>query len=208
MFYSCKYSLKLCQWDCICLETCLSSRFMSIILWPGTTLLVPMLCQNASCLWGAWYQSLNFETFPFTLMSRLLVAVWIFPVAQTVKNLPAMQETWIRSLGQKDPLEKGMTIHSSTLAWRIPWTEEPGRPQSMWSQRVRHDWVTNTATTSGSIPSAWRLAGGALSAPSDVYVRSFLCLFYTLIELYYTKALSDQASSLAPNWIFSSGGQE
>ena len=63
----------------------------------------------------------------------------IFPVAQTVKNLPAMQETWVRSLGQEDPLEKGMAIHSSILAWRIQWTEEPGGPQSMGSQRVGHD---------------------------------------------------------------------
>ena len=46
-----------------------------------------------------------------------------FPVAQTVKNLPVMQETWVRSLGQEDSLEKGMAIHSSILAWRIPWTE-------------------------------------------------------------------------------------
>ena len=52
-------------------------------------------------------------------------------VAQTVKNLPAMQETWVQSLGQEDPLEKRMAIHSSILAWRIPWTEEPGRIQTM-----------------------------------------------------------------------------
>jgi len=63
----------------------------------------------------------------------------IFPVAQMVKNLPAMQETWVRSLGQEDPLDKGMAAHSSILARRIPWTEEPGRPQSMGSQRVGHD---------------------------------------------------------------------
>ena len=49
----------------------------------------------------------------------------IFPVAQMVKNLPAMQETWVRSLGQEDPLEKGLAIHFSVLAWRIPWIEEP-----------------------------------------------------------------------------------
>jgi len=67
-------------------------------------------------------------------------------VTQTINNLPAMQETWVRSLGQEDPLEKGMAIHSSILAWRIPWTEEPSRLQSMGSQRVRHDWVTNTHT--------------------------------------------------------------
>ena len=60
-------------------------------------------------------------------------------VAQMVKNLPAIQETWVRSLGQEDPLEKGMAIHSSILAWRIPWTEEPGGLQSMESQRFGHD---------------------------------------------------------------------
>ena len=52
-------------------------------------------------------------------------------VAQMVKNLPVVQETWIQSLGWKDPLEKGMATHSSILAWRIPWTEDPGRLQSM-----------------------------------------------------------------------------
>jgi len=55
-------------------------------------------------------------------------------VAQTVKNLPVLQATWVQSLGQKDPLEKGMATHSSILAWRNPWTEEPGELQSMGSQ--------------------------------------------------------------------------
>ena len=55
-------------------------------------------------------------------------------VAQTVKNLPAMWETWVQSLGWEDPLEEGMATHSSILAWRIPWTEEPGGLQSMGSQ--------------------------------------------------------------------------
>ena len=57
-----------------------------------------------------------------------------------------MQETQVRSLGQKDPLEKGMATNSSIFAWRIPWTEEPGGLQSMGSQRVGHDWVTNAFT--------------------------------------------------------------
>ena len=56
-----------------------------------------------------------------------------------VKNLPALQETWVSSVVQEDPLEKGMTTHSSILAWRIQWTEEPGSLQSMGLQRVRHD---------------------------------------------------------------------
>ena len=60
-------------------------------------------------------------------------------VTQMVKNLPAMQETWVQSLGQEDPLEKGMVTHSSILALRIPWTEEPGGLQVMGSQRVGHD---------------------------------------------------------------------
>ena len=60
-------------------------------------------------------------------------------MAQTVKNLPAMQDTQVQSLGWEDPLEKGMATHSSILAWRIPWTEEPGGLQSMGSQRVRYD---------------------------------------------------------------------
>ena len=60
-------------------------------------------------------------------------------MAQLVKNLLAMQETWAQSLGQGDPLEKEMATHSSILAWEIPWTEEPGRLQSMGSQQVRHN---------------------------------------------------------------------
>ena len=60
-------------------------------------------------------------------------------VGQSIKNPPAMQETWVRSLGWEDPLEEGMATHSSVPAWRIPWTEEPGRLQSMGLQRVGHD---------------------------------------------------------------------
>ena len=60
-------------------------------------------------------------------------------MAQLVKNLPAMQKTWVPSPDWKDPLEEGMATHSDILAWRIPWTEEPGGLQSMGSQRVGHD---------------------------------------------------------------------
>ena len=67
-----------------------------------------------------------------------IIHVVAFLVVQTVKNLPAMQETWIQSLGQEEPLEKGMTVHSS-IAWRIPRTEEPGGLQFLGSQRVEHD---------------------------------------------------------------------
>ena len=67
----------------------------------------------------------------------------LFPGDSGSKESASMQETQVRSLGQEDPLEKGMAIHSSILAWRIPRREEPGRLQSMGSQRLRHDWVTN-----------------------------------------------------------------
>ena len=64
---------------------------------------------------------------------------WASLVAQMLENLPAMQETQVQSLGREDPLEKGMSTPSSILAWKIPWTEEPGRLQSMGSQKDRHN---------------------------------------------------------------------
>ena len=64
---------------------------------------------------------------------------WASLVAQMVKNPPAMQETWVRSLGGEDPLQEGMATHSSILAWRIPWIEDPSGLRSMGSQRVGHD---------------------------------------------------------------------
>ena len=70
---------------------------------------------------------------------------WAFPVTQMVKNLPAVHETW-QSLGQENPLEKAMAIHSSILARRMPWTEDPGELQSVESQRVRNSRATNTAS--------------------------------------------------------------
>ena len=69
-------------------------------------------------------------------------------VAQMVKSLPAMQETWVQFLGQEDPLDKGMAIYSSVLAWRIPWTEEPGRLQFMGPQKVGRDLATEHRTMS------------------------------------------------------------
>ena len=73
----------------------------------------------------------------------LSICLWASLVAQMVKHLPAMQETWVRSLGWEDPLEKEMATHSSTLAWKIPRTEEPGSLQSMGLQRIEHNRVTS-----------------------------------------------------------------
>ena len=76
-------------------------------------------------------------------------------VAQKVKNLPAMQEIWVQSLGWKDPLEKEMATHSNVLAWRIPWSEEPDGLQSMGLQRVINNRATNTHTH--TLDGGWRV---------------------------------------------------
>ena len=90
-------------------------------------------------------------------------------VPQMVKNLLAKQETRVRSLGWEDLLEKGMAAYSSILAWRIPWTEEPGGLQSMKLQRVRHNWVTNTFTFSFQTT-----YGNRLNAEADMRIQLFL----------------------------------
>ena len=95
------------------------------------------------CAHSPWKDVTIWHTHPFTGASLL---------AQRLKRLPAMRETRVRSLGWEDPLEKEMATHSSILAWRIPWTEQPSRLQSMGSQRVGHDWATshtpfNSSTT-------------------------------------------------------------
>ena len=78
------------------------------------------------------------DNLSLSAISRSINAVG-FPHGSVVKNLPAVQEMWVQSLGWEDSLEDGMATHSSILTWRIPWTEEPGRLQSMGSQTVRHD---------------------------------------------------------------------
>ena len=84
----------------------------------------------------------------------ILFYSWTSLVAQTVKHLSTMWETRVRSLGWEDPLEKEMAIHFRTIAWKIPWTEEPGRLQSMESQRVGHDWATSLHFTTLNCGSA------------------------------------------------------
>ena len=76
---------------------------------------------------------------PCLLTLPCISPLWGFSGVSVIKNLPAMQNTCIQSLGQEDPPEKGMVMHSRILAWRIPWTEEPGRLPSMGSQRARHN---------------------------------------------------------------------
>ena len=105
---------------------------------------------------------------------NLNIPIWASLVAQMVKHLPAMQETWVLTLGQEDPLEKKMATHSSTLAWKIPWTEEPGRLQSMWSQRVGHDWATLLTFIWGAgFPSVSLVKNPpAMQEPQETWVQS------------------------------------
>ena len=82
----------------------------------------------------------------YLVLLWFLVTTRVSLMSQIVKYLPAMWETWVRSLSQEDPLKEGMATHFSILAWRIPLTQEPGRLQLMGSQRVRHDWATKRST--------------------------------------------------------------
>ena len=114
---------------------------------------VALQCYNGFCHTSTWIghrytyapSLLNSSptSLPIPLQTLFLIGLYlnrIFLVAQMVKNLPSMQKTWVWSLGRKDLLEKEMAIHSSILAWRIPWTQEPGKP---WGhKRVRHNWAT------------------------------------------------------------------
>ena len=99
-------------------------------------------------LWILWACDSSRELDTWVIHNKYLLSnlQWTSLVAQMVKNLPGMRETWVQSLGQEDTLEKRMATHSSILTWRISWTEEPGRLQSVGSQRVRHDWATNNLT--------------------------------------------------------------
>ena len=85
----------------------------------------------------------SYRSMQMQIMRRYMVIIWASLVAQRLKRLPAMWETWVRSLGWEDPLEKEMATHSSMPSWRSPWTEKLGGLQSTGSQRVRHDWVTS-----------------------------------------------------------------
>ena len=93
-------------------------------------------------------------------------------VAQTVKNLPAMQETWVWSLGGENPLEEEMATYSSILAWRISWTEEPGGLQSTGSQRMGHNPVTNTHTHTHT-------------HTYILYLECFFLLFLSFVFMYW-----------------------
>ena len=116
---------------------CRSVRFESLAHTFKMDSLKPRVQLNPEILLSSVYQE-RLTLHPCS-HSRVLEMSGASLIAQLVKNLPAMQDTWVRFLGWEDPLEKEMATHSSTLAWEIPWTEKPGRLQSVESQRVRHD---------------------------------------------------------------------
>ena len=112
--------------------------------------------------------------------------IWASLVAHMVKNSPAMQETWVWFLGQKDALKKQKATHSSIFAWRIPWTEEFGRLQFTGSQRVRHDWTTN------------------------IYIYIFFSLFLSIYKIVRTSLIAQLVKNLSAmqETLFRFQGQE
>ena len=142
-------------------------------------------CKEFACNAGDPSSIPGLGSSPGEEMGYPLQCSWAFLVAQTVKNLPAMQGTWVQSLGWKDPLEEGMATHSSILAWRIPWTKEPGGLQSMGSQRVRRDSATNTHTSpdfSSLLSSVTYSFALKHSSCSEQYISPsiFLCVCFLL----------------------------
>ena len=133
----------------------------------------PLFVYFTSIMWMPYHKWSQKKSSHLFLPNMLLLLFFFFffqsywaAVTQTVNNLPAMQETWVWSLGWEDPLEKEMAIHSSILAWKIPWTEEPGGLQSVGSPRVGH-WMTNTFTFSPFIqPLEMDIWEGCLLLPS------------------------------------------
>ena len=151
--------------------------------------LVIAFLPRSKCLLISWLQSPS-----AVILELFFINIWAFLVAQAVKHLPAMWETCVWSLGQEDPLEKEMETHSRTLAWKIPWTEEPGRLQSMGSQGVGHNWdtsltfinlyvwVSEFGTT--DIWASITLCLGRLSCACRMFSRIFNCsLLHTNVTL-------------------------
>ena len=122
----------------------------------------------------------------FSFLSCLLAICWITRglVAQRVKRLPAMWESRVRLLGWEDPLEKERATHSSTLAWRIPWTEEPGRLQPMGSQRVGHNWATSLSFLFFHFPEVLQDEGKHETIERlNLYSPSYLLIHFFKLQL-------------------------
>ena len=116
-------------------------NWINVKVMHGSSVLQTCFLNNFSIHEEEYYKRVMFLSLSLAVVI-IYTWCWAFQIVQWVKNLPAMQETLVQSLGQEDPLEEGMAAHSSILAWRIPWTEEPGRLQF-----IRHEWATNTFTS-------------------------------------------------------------
>ena len=128
--------------------------------------------------------------------------IWASLVAQWIKNLPEMQETWVQFLGQEDSMENGMATHSSILAWRIPWTEEPGGLYSMQLQRVRQDWTTNMTLFHSTVFQIFLF----LQQDCDVLeTRGFSICCYSLSDPGAQEMLLEQMEGRMNGWIFTMG---
>ena len=133
---------------------CAKQPLRPAALWPPNSFWdIGKLSLFSWSAWQRWSSARISNNWWLVLKTELIV--WIdlsctksaSLVAQMVKHLSAMQETWVQSLGWEDPLEKDLATHSSTLAWKIPWMEKPGRLQSMGSQTVPQDWATSLSQT-------------------------------------------------------------
>ena len=137
------------------------------------------------------YRHLYDDIHKFFGWANMIYKIWCKTslVAQTVKHPSTMRETQVQPLGQEDPLEKEMAIHSSAIAWKIPWTEEPGRLQSMGLQRVGHDW-----TTSHAYVNIWYVK--YLKECLAYWNHSTGCILLLVVEL-SEKATTPHSSTLA-----------
>ena len=122
-------------------------------------------------------------------VGRRILALW------ATKTLSAIQETQVQALGQEEPLDKGMVTHSSVLAWKIPWTEEPSRLQSMGLQRVRHNWAANTVTWLILVNRLWG------DMRSIIFSRSYLKLWKPCVEMLH------KMKGISVNWVQHGGIQ-
>ena len=191
------FSLKTCKGDTPYLFTPLP--FPSRKLW----LFLRSWCfafVNVYFSWTPVPWRFKWRTISYTL--KKIIYLFIYDcVAQRVERLPAMQETWVRSLGQEDPLEKEIATHSSTLAWKISWTEKPGRLQSMGSQRVGHDWAIACLLVLGLCG----CVGFSLVAASEDYSWVVVCRL--LIAVAYLVLEQGLSGAVAPRTLGSCGSQ-
>ena len=131
------------------------------------------------------------------------ITFWASLVAQTVKNLPAMLESWVWSLGWQDPLEEGIATHSSILAWRIPWTEDPGGFQPVVFQRVGHDWATKQTnlTPQGSSPQYFHKNLGLYWVQNFPHFRKVHNEYFVYYLVWWCVSCSVVSNSLWPHRV-------